>query len=134
MAQQFTKKEKNQMRKSFKKSVKLSNIDDIELHLDYLLEYDDINHSFKYKKYHDSLSPVIQELLNMRKKMNMLAEMNASVYEIFEKRLVLRIKPEMNDFINHRFAVIRKELIKQSKTNFDSKRNKPAPKQKHRMN
>ena len=103
------KKQKNEMRKIFKKAIKQWNLDKIQQGLSFIEKYDEIVKSYKYQKYYNMLTPQIKEALRVRDELAAIKEFDCRVYDTFEEKLMGRMKTHIDTYNNKMLFKIKKD-------------------------
>ncbi len=109
------KKQKNEMRKIFKKAIKQYDLDKIQQGLSFIEKYDEIVKSYKYEKYYNMLTPQIKEAIRVRDELAVMKEFDTRVYDIFEEKLMERMKSHIDKYNNKMLFKIKKDLTSTKK-------------------
>lgn len=105
------KKQKNIMKKKYKKAIKKSEYDTIQEYLTFIKKYDEIVETQKYEKYFNMMDNKTKEIINLREQINNLKDFDTSIYSIFSEKLTLQMKEHINKYTERRLIQIKKQLV-----------------------
>lgn len=105
------KKEKNKMRKIYKKAIKQWNLNKIQECLAFIEKYDEIVKQYKYEKYYNMLSPQIKEALRVRDEMVALKDFDTKVYDTFSAQILSEIKKDMVKYNDKALHKMKKDMM-----------------------